>query len=180
MFERYFTHLKPREKGMIVFGGIAAILILLYAFVLAPAMDRYTTLSRLVDQKRVQYQEILALQKEYGSLKKQHEELEKSASKAQKEFSPLSFMENLSNQARIRDRVISMKPRFTPIDENYRESSIEIKAERLALPQLVTYLQLVENSGMPIKVKTLHIKTRFDDPSLADMTVTVSSYEKTP
>ena len=87
-------------------------------------------------------------------------------------------MENLSNQARIRDHVISMKPRFTPIDQNYRESSIEIKAERLTLPQMVTYLQLIDNSGMPIKAKTLHIKTRFDDPNLADMTVTVSSYER--
>jgi type II secretory pathway component PulM len=178
MWDRFFPNLKPREKGMIVFGVIAALFIFLYAYVFAPAMDRYQSLSRLIDQKRVQYQEILSFQKEYEALKKQNEELEKNASRVQKEFSPLSFMEGISTRAQIRDRVVSMKPRFTPIDENYRESSIEIRAERLTLSQMVRYLQLVENSGMPIQVKTLHLKTRYDDPTSADMIVTVSSLER--
>jgi hypothetical protein len=178
MIQRYFTNLKPREKGIVILGGIAAIVILLYAYVLAPLADRHTNLSRLVDQKRVQYQEMLALQKEYATLKKQYDELEKKASRGQKDFSPLSFMESLSTQAQIRDRVVSMKPRIAPIGQSYRESSIEIKAERLTLRQMISYLHLIENSGMPIKIKTLHLKTRFDDPSLADLTVVVSSYER--
>lgn len=178
MIRRVFNNLKPREQGIVIVGGAAAILILLYAYAVDPLLQRNAALDRLITQKGKQYQELLVLQKEYSGLKKQHEELEKNASRTQKDFSPLSFMEGLSTQAGIRDRVVSMKPRFTPVGEDYRESSIEVKAERLTLPQTVSYLHRIENSGMPIRIKTLHLKTRFDDPSQADLTVVVSSLER--
>jgi cell division protein FtsB len=176
--KQYFANLKPREKAILVVGGISALIIVAYVYFLAPAIDRYATLNRLTDQKRGQYQEMLALQKEYKDLKLRNEDMEKEASRTQKNFAPLSFMEGLSSQARIRDRVVSMKPQFNPIGQNYRESSIEVKAERLSLTQMVSYLHLIENSGMPIRIKSLHIKNRTDDASAADLTVVVSSYEK--
>jgi len=39
-------------------------------------------------------------------------------------------------------------------------------------------LNYIENSVYPLKVKTLHMKSRFDDPGLMDASVVVSFYEK--
>ena len=175
---QYINKLSNREKTIIVMGLIGAIAILVYGSVVAPLVERYTNLNRVIKQKESQYYEILKLREEYLALNKEYTELEKAASKAKEGFSPLTFMEGVSVQAKIKDKVVSMKPMLTPMGENYRESSIEVKIERVVLEQTMRYLHLIEGSEYPLKVKTLHLKSRFDDPGLMDVSVVVSFYEK--
>lgn len=175
---QHIKKLSPREKTILISGLIAAIAIILYGSVLAPVVDRYTGLDRMIKQKGVQYNDILRLKAEYNSLKKEHAELEKAASRTREGFSPLTFMEGVGAQARIKDRVISMKPILTPIGGDYRESSVEVKIERIVLEQIMRYLHIIEGSDYPLRVKTLHLKSRFDDPGMMDASVTVSFYEK--
>jgi len=172
------SRLNPREKAIVIFGAIGAIAIIAYGTVIGPMTDRYTTLLRMTKQKEEQYKNLVQLKEEYAVMKKEYAELDKGASRTKEGFSPLTFMENVSTQAKIRDKVVSMKPRVIPIGENFRESSIEIKIERVVLEQLTTYLNYIENSVYPLKVKTLHMKSRFDDPGLMDASVVVSFYEK--
>ena len=175
---QYINKLSNREKTIIVMGLIGAIAILVYGSVVAPLVERYTNLNRVIKQKESQSYEILKLREEYLALNKEYTELEKAASKAKEGFSPLTFMEGVSVQAKIKDKVVSMKPMLTPMGENYRESSIEVKIERVVLEQTMRYLHLIEGSEYPLKVKTLHLKSRFDDPGLMDVSVVVSFYEK--
>ncbi len=172
------SRLNPRERAILIFGAIGVIAIIAYGAVIGPLTDRYTTLLRMTKQKDEQYRNLLQLKEEYTVLKKEYTELEKGASRTKEGFSPLTFMENVSTQARIRDKVVSMKPRVIPIGENFRESSIEVKIEKVVLEQLTTYLHYIESSVYPLKVKTLHMKSRFDDPGLMDASVVVSFYEK--
>jgi general secretion pathway protein M len=175
---QYINRLSNREKVIIVMGLIGAIAILVYGSVVAPLVERYTNLNRVIKQKESQYYEILKLREEYLALNKEYTELEKAASRAKEGFSPLTFMEGVSVQAKIKDKVVSMKPMLTPMGENYRESSIEVKIEKVVLEQTMRYLHLIESSEYPLKVKTLHLKSRFDDPGLMDVSVVVSFYEK--
>lgn len=170
--------MSARERAILFFGAIGAAAIIFYGFVIAPLSDRYATMLRMTKQKEEQYRNMLQLKDEYTVLKKEYTELEKGASGTREGFSPLTFMENVSTQARIRDKVISMKPRVIPIGDNFRESSIEVKIERVVLEQIVTYLNLIESSVHPIRVRTMHLKSRFDDPGLMDASVVVSFYEK--
>ncbi len=172
------SRLNHRERAILIFGAIGAIAIIAYGTVIGPLTDRYTTLLRMTKQKEEQYKNLVQLKEEYAVMKKEYTELEKGASRTKEGFSPLTFMENVSTQAKIRDKVVSMKPRVIPIGENFRESSIEIKIERVVLEQLTTYLNYIESSVYPLKVKTLHMKSRFDDPGLMDASVVVSFYEK--
>ena len=172
------SRLDSREKAIVILGIIGAVAIIAYGTVLAPLTDRYITLDRMNRQKESQYKDFIKLREEYSALKKEYEGLEKGASKAKEGFSPLTFMEGISTQAKIRDKVVSMKPRLIPIGENFRESSIEVKIERVVLEQVMTYLHLIEGSVYPLKVRTLHIRSRFDDPGLMDASVVVSFYEK--
>src|SRR3970040_1550169 len=165
------SRLNGRERAILIFGTIGAIAIIAYGVVIGPVADRYTTLLRMTEQKEEQYKNMLLLKEEYTVLKKEYTDLEKGASRTKEGFTPLTFMENVSTQSRTRDKVVSLKPRVIPIGENFRESSIEIKIERVVLEQLTTYLHLIENSVYPLKVKTLHMKSRFDDPGLMDASV---------
>ena len=175
---KFNSRLNSRERAILIFGAIGAIVIIAYGAVIGPLTDRYTTLLRMTTQKEEQYRNMLRLKEEYTVLKKEYTELEKGASRTKEGFTPLTFMENVSTQARIRDKVVSMKPRVIPIGENFRESSIEVKIERVVLEQLTTYLYLIESSVYPLKIRTMHLKSRYDDPGLMDASVIVSFYEK--
>lgn len=177
-FIQYINKLSAREKTIVIVGLIGSLSIIGYGSLFAPLLDRYTNLNRMIRQKESQYKDILQLRGEYLSLKKEYKELEKTASKTKEGFSPLTFMESVSTQARIKDRVVSMKPIITPMGGDYRESSVEVKIERIVLEQIMRYLHIIESSDYPIRVKTLHLKTRFDDPGLMNASVTVSFYEK--
>ena len=172
------ARMNARERAIIIFGVIGAFAIITYGVVIGPLSDRYSTLQRMTTQKEEQYKNMLKLKEEYTVLKKEYTELEKGASRTKEGFTPLTFMENVSTQARIRDKVVSMKPRVIPIGENFRESSIEVKIEKVVLEQITTYLHLIESSVYPLKIRTMHLKSRYDDPGMMDASVTVSFYEK--
>lgn len=176
--QSYINKLNTREKIIVSSGIILTFIILIYAFVLTPLMERYTDLERIIRKKESQYQEMVQLREEYLTLKKELQELEKVASRRKENFSPLTFMESVSSRATIKNRVVSMKPIVIPIGENYRESSVEVKIERIVLEQILKYLRLIEDSQYPLRIKTLHLKSRYDDPGFMDATVTVSFYEK--
>ena len=178
MIREFWQRLQPREQVVLVLGGVATVGILLYAYVLDPALERYRDLDRLIRIKAQQLERVRALQAEYQALSQAYQRLEQQATRAQKGFSPLSFMESLSARAGIQDRVLSMKPRFFPLEKGFREATVEIRAERLTLKEILTYLRLIEDSGKPIRIKTLQIKKRFDEPSRADLTLVVASTER--
>jgi general secretion pathway protein M len=175
---QYFNKLNAREKAIVVLGLAGAIVIIVYGSVISPYAERYTSLNRMITQKETQYNDILKLRSDYFFLKKEYKELEKGASKAKEGFSPLTFMEGVSTQAKIKDKIISMKPSIIPMGDDYRESSIEIKMERVVLEHIMRYLHIIEGSEYPLKIKNLHVKSRFDDPGLMDASVTVSFFEK--
>lgn len=175
---QYLRNLSSREKSILALGMIGSMTIIIYGSVAAPLIERYTNLDRVIKQKESQYKEIFELKEEYLALKREYSELEKSASKTRRGFSPLTFMESVSAQAKIKDKVVSMKPILTPVGEDYRESSVEVKIERAVLEQIMRYLHLIEGSDYPLRVKTLHLKSRYDDPGLMNASITVSFYEK--
>lgn len=174
----YINKLNTREKTILIIGLIGATGIILYGVLIAPLYERYTNLNRLINQKESQYKEILQLKGEYLTLKDEYKGMEKAASKTKEGFSPLTFMEGVSAQAKIKDKVVSMKPTVVPIGENYRESSIEVKIEKVVLEQIMRYLHMIEGSDFPLKIKILQLKNRFDDAGLMDASVVVSFYEK--
>jgi len=174
----YFSHLSRREKTVISIGLAISVSIIIYGFILSPWIERYNNLERIIKRKEMQYTEMVQLQKEYLRLRKKLEDLEKVASRGRHNFSLLAFMEGISTKAKIKDHVISMKPLTFPVGEHYRESAVQVKIERVVLEQIVEYLKLIERSPRPLRVKTLHIRNRYDEPGMLDVNITVSFYEK--
>ncbi|MDD5434018.1 MAG: hypothetical protein PH343_01180 [Nitrospira sp.] len=175
---QYMNRLNAREKAMVISGLLGAVCIIVYGSVIAPFADRYSNLNRMIIQRESQYKDVLKLRGDYFFLTQEYKNMEKGASKTKEGFSPLTFMEGVSTQAKIKDKIISMKPSTTPMGENYRESSIEIKMEKVVLEHIMRYLHIIESSEYPLRIKNLHLKSRFDDPGLMDASVTVSFYEK--
>jgi hypothetical protein len=56
------------------------------------------------------------------------------------------------------------------------EEGLEVKIERITLRQTVDLLQRLEQSKRPLRIKGLDLKVRFENKSLLDASLTISTF----
>ncbi|RMF86667.1 MAG: hypothetical protein D6736_14580 [Nitrospinota bacterium] len=168
--------LAPREKMMVIGGGIVILALLFYLFVLAPAMERMQVLDRLIQAAEQELQEMKMLQNTYRAQQQVLNDINARLSKRQKNFAIFSFLEDLARRSGLKNNIVYMKPSVTTPSEFYRESSVELKVEGVTLKQLIQYLYQIESSPHLLKIRRLHIKPRSSNRNLLDVTFQVSTF----
>lgn len=171
----YLSRLSPRERLIVVGGGLGAIVLVFWAFLVDPAFTEAKKLDRLTARKQgtaVELSEILA---DYRQLEAKMGEA--ASRPVDKNFSLLSFLEGLSSRARIKDNIKYMRPTTSDVTGTVREHSVEIKVAKVGLSAMVDVLTQVERAPHSLRVKKLHIKRLYSDPDLLDVTFVVARYE---
>lgn len=171
----------PRERIYLIIGGITLIGLLLYGFYSAAAsyLDRMKALDRLIRQKQEALSSLNQIGREYAQIKKQFGSLDERIQKDRGQFSLLSFLESLAATAEVRSRIAYMRPQATAQVDQYRESSVEMKIEKVTLDQAIRFLSSIEQAPHVLKIKNLHMRTLYANPQFLDVTFLVSTYEKT-
>lgn len=170
--------LTRREKRSLLFGGLVMCGILLYRFVADPFVERMRTLDRLIPQKEQELRQMAELMREHEIYKRKVAFLEEKISRAEGNFFLLSFLEETATRSEVRGNLSSIRPQPTQSHDLFRETSVEIKVENVQLPQIVRLLSALGDSPHPIRIKRIHMRTRFSDPQFLDVTLTVAAYEK--
>jgi general secretion pathway protein M len=165
-----------REKLLIIAGGVMVGLLLFYRLGLSPALERLRTLDRLVAVKERDLHQMKALRETYTAQKNLMEDVHRSLAQRGQDFAIFSFLEDLASKAGIKDNIIYMKPALTTPGELFRESSVEMRLEGIALPQLTRYLYDIERAPQLLRVRRLQIKPRSANPDLLDVTFQVSTF----
>lgn len=74
--------------------------------------------------------------------------------------------------------------KITPLKSEERggftEDSAEVKLDGLTLNEAVNLLYRLEKGTRPVLVKKANLKTRFDDPALLDLTLTIALLKPAP
>jgi general secretion pathway protein M len=167
--------INPREKRTLIAGGCVGLALGVYLLVISPYMKAMELLDRRIARKAEELNEVLVLQNEYFRLKEKTRMLENMV-RSTPGFSLLSFLENLAGKNQIKKQIAYMKPLITPGSEKYRESSVEMKLDKITLGQLVDYLYEIEQSRQPIRIKRLNIaKTKGE--AYLDVTLQASTFE---
>lgn len=174
----FIGRLSVREKVFLLSGGIFLSMVISYNWVLSPFVERLKVLDRLVSQKEVNLKQVLELREEYLQLQKDFSTIEEKLASKKEDFSLLSYLEKIATDQNIRTNITSMKPQASPLLDGYRETSVEVKIENTTLDKIVSLLTSIEGSPYLLKVKRLHLKTRFADPQYLDATFLVVTYEK--
>jgi general secretion pathway protein M len=165
-----------REKLVIIAGGVAVVLLLFYRFGLSPAIERLRMLDRLVAVKERDLHQMKALRETYLAQKRLMEEVNRSLAQRGQDFAIFSFLEDLANKTGIKNNIMYMKPAITTPGELFRESSVEMRLEGIALQQLTRYLYDIERAPQLLRVRRMHIKPRPANPDLLDVTFQVSTF----
>jgi general secretion pathway protein M len=165
-----------REKLVIIAGGVAVVLLLFYRFGLSPAIERLRMLDRLVAIKERDLHQMKTLRETYLAQKRLMEEVHRSLAQRGQDFAIFSFLEDLANKTGIKNNIMYMKPAITTPGELFRESSVEMRLEGIALQQLTRYLYDIERAPQLLRVRRMHIKPRPANPDLLDVTFQVSTF----
>jgi hypothetical protein len=165
-----------REKLAITVGGVAVVLLLFYSFGLSPALERLRTLDRLVAVKERELHQMNTLREMYLAQKRVMEEVNRNLGQRGPDFAIFSFLEDLANQIGIKNNIKYMNPAVTTPGELFRESSVEMRLEGIALQQLTRYVYDIEHAPQLLRVRRMQIKPRPANPDSLDVTFHVSTF----
>lgn len=163
-------NIEERDKKVLLYGGIAVALILLYALVLAPITADISRKRDLIPKKEKDLAEMKAMQAQYLDLQNKLKELQALAARR----GPLlTDIENFTKQANLSSKIVSLKPQTGVQAEGFKETVVEVRLESITLYDMVNYIYLLEKNTL--RIRKLQFKPRYEDQKLLNATLLVSS-----
>jgi general secretion pathway protein M len=172
-----FAQLSPRERVAVAIAAVAVLAALFYAGLVAPYRGALRRLDARIATRQRQLGEIAALQQRYQQLQRRVGEAEQRLAKAEA-FSLFAYVEGLAGQMISRENLVSMRPQPATVREDLREETVEVRLEKVRLDQLVRLLHAIDSNEALLAVKSLKIKTRFDNRAQLDAVLTIASYRR--
>ncbi|MBW2147379.1 MAG: type II secretion system protein M [Deltaproteobacteria bacterium] len=169
--------LARREKIATLILAVFLVVFGMTEWVLLPTLGRLKSLDGLIERKEKELAEMRALQAEYLQMVEQSANVEKAIKQRGRGFTLFSFLESLAQQTEVKKNIKYMKPSTTQLNEQYNESSVEIKLEKINLEQLIRYIYRVEYAGRLLQIKRMHVRPQYKNPSLLDVTLLVYTQE---
>lgn len=169
------SQLNQRERLMVLGGAVVVVLVLLYLAVIEPYQNAMARLEGKVASNQRQLTEVQDLRREFLRLQSRQNEMKRRID-ANPDFSIFSFVENVAARTGVKDNLIAVRPQPPVTLDQLREESVEIRLEKIALADLVQLLRTFETADAVLQVKALRVRTRFEDRSLLDVTMTISAY----
>jgi hypothetical protein len=166
----YLAGLAPRERLIVIGGAVFVAVFILLAGIIGPLMHYKSSLEKTFITKDAQLRKVYAMS---ASIRGLQASSPPGALMGNKQFTLFGFLEELSVQLKINDRIEYMKP-ITDTTEATRES-VEVKIRGLYQEDLIGLLFGIENTPHPVKIKRLNLK-KMDKEGNLDVTFQVVSY----
>lgn len=169
--------LTRREKYYVSAGLVLVIAFVILQFALFPFLRAKEMTTHSIQTQEKILKEILSLSSEYGALKGNSRDIQRVLADRPKAFTLFSFLEKQAGRAGVKTNIKYMKPSASTADKGpYKESSVEIKLEKITLKQLVEYLHLVESPEDVVMIKRISIKQSKGSPEYLTTLMQVVTY----
>ena len=167
--------LNSREQ-IIVIGGLIVLLLMIFWFaMLSPYVETMQTLDRKIITHKRNLNDAQQMQEQIALLQKQLATVGNRRSGGKPLFAKV---EALTEQTGVREQLLAMRPQPSTTQGEFRQQLVEIRLEKMSLPQLVKLLHAVEYRSGGVQVKSMRIKPRFDNRSNLDVSLILMSLEK--
>ncbi len=159
-----------------VAGGLAVLFLVLQLLVF-PFLDRMDGLRSGVSAKEAALQKMKVLRDEYRSTRQGYQDVEQRLAQRQKGFTLFPFLEAAAAGAAIKANIKYMKPSEIGVDGARRELQVEMKLEKITLPQLVDFLRRIESSQNVVSVRRITVQESKSMPSYLDIILQVVTFQ---
>lgn len=170
------VQLNKREKLAVWTAGIAIGLLVMGKLVIFPYLEAHEKWARQIEAKKVTLLEMQALKAEYNNFKQLSDHSRVRLEKRGKDFTLYSFINGVSDKAKIKDNITYMKP--STIEQKgsaLKVDVVEMKFSGVTLKQLAHYLHMVENSGNQVFIKRAVISNSTKKKGYLDVTLLVET-----
>ena len=177
LHERW-QQLAPRERIMVLIGGIVIGISLLFVLVVDPLLSTLDRLERQTARKQKDLHELALLSREYVVKQDRLMKAENRLPPSNGRFSLLTFMEEATTSAHVRDRIAGMQPQVQTLPQGYEETAVDLRLDGVKLPELLALLAAIDHAPYALHVRHLKVRPKFDNPVNLDATLRVLSYAK--
>jgi hypothetical protein len=166
--------LRSREKIVLALGAAAAALILLLSFVVIPGISRVRSLSRAAVSAEKDLTELRRMRPELMRLDREvRRKMAVVTAAANSSESPLTRLTVEIQQAGFPQSAFSLKSAGPRNGEYVSEEAFDLKVENLTYLEAIRLLSRMENGPLPLVVRSVNLKSRYDDNKYLDATLRI-------
>ena len=170
-------NLTNREKGFLI-GGSGALLLLILVFgIVLPYRSAMARLDEKIELRQTQLKEVQVLQAEFKRLKRELNLRERKLAR-NSGTSAFSAIESIVSRLGFRNKLVAMRPQPASEREGMLVETVSARLERIELGQLVSLLKSFEASNTLLNVTSMQVKSRFDDTSLLDAELRIETMKR--
>ncbi|MHC4572950.1 MAG: type II secretion system protein GspM [Planctomycetota bacterium] len=139
-----------------------------------PAVQRMRTLQRVIPEKQRTLEHLNSMSTQYLALRAALDDLDNGLA-SEEEFELLAFLEFITRESGLAEKVATMKQEVYQSNSKYREITVEVKLEGLTLKELVEFLFATKSSEHFLRVKSLYAKKSAANTNVLDAVVEISA-----
>jgi len=169
-------HYASMDRRTRLHWGVGISLLLLLLILFTTANERIAALERKRKAREADLVEMMTLQQRFLSARLASQRFAGRLSGTRSDDSPAKIIEEIG----IKGKSSRVTPLKGEEKEGRIEDSAEVKLEGLSANETVNLLYRLETGSRPVLVKKANLKTRFDDPSRLDLTLTIALIKAAP
>jgi len=156
--------------------GIGIALILLVVILFTTLNGRISALEKKRKARENDLVEMMTLKQRFLTAKLSSQRFAGRLAGVRADDSPAKIIEEIG----IKGKSSKITPLKSEERGGFTEDSAEVKLDGLTLNEAVNLLYRLEKGTRPVLVKKANLKTRFDDPALLDLTLTIALLKPAP
>ncbi|MBI3584437.1 MAG: hypothetical protein HY096_10890 [Nitrospinae bacterium] len=175
IFKRFITEF-DRRRLFVLLGGISFVIVLLLTGDIV--LKKYRGLEKSILVKKKEMLNFVRLKEEYLRKKDMYDYIERRALSPRGMESPITILEGIGIMTGIKEKIIMLKPLEEKVEKEYLKRGVNVKVDGIDLNQLINFLYKIENNKALLLVKGFSMKSRFDNPNLLDVDISVAVISK--
>ncbi len=164
-----------QRKILLLAGGGVVVLFFLWTIVL-PKLGIGGYENR-IEAKERELREMIHLYQSFEQIKSDVARIEKNINRNQS-MSLLSELSILAEKVGINEGIDSMVSKQKPKNDFYKEEAVEMRLQKVTLEEFGRLLYEIEHSAKLMRVRKMHLESRFDNASLLNVALEVSTYKR--
>jgi general secretion pathway protein M len=168
--------LRTMDPRLRLRAGCGLALLLLVAIAVSSVNDRIARLAKKRASREADIAEMLVLKSRYAEASGASQRLANRLAAVKPDDSPAKVFEEIG----IKGKNSQIKPLKGEDRPGFVEDAAEIHVEGVTANEAVNLVYRLEKGVRPVMIKKALVKTRFDDPSRLDLTLTVALLKPAP
>ncbi len=170
--------MSQRERRIVWLGGALTGFALIFVTIGDPLLTMLERLDRQAVRKQRDSTELARLGQDYATKRARLAVVERRMPALHSHFSLLTFMEEATMTAGVREWMTGMQPQVQLLAQGYQETVVELRLEGVQLSELLDLLLAIEQAPYDVQVRHLQIRPKLNNPVYLDVNLRVLSHAK--